>query len=569
MSGRVKVLPDDLVNKIAAGEVVERPASVVKELVENSIDAGATRITIEVKAAGGRLIRVADNGTGMSSEDAVLALKRHATSKLQNDSSLTDILTLGFRGEALPSIASVSQLTLETRQAEDVAGTKVVAEAGVIKDVSAVGRDTGTTVTVQNLFFNTPARRKFLKAEGTEMRHITVVVSNLALAYPEISFRLLHEERELLHLDRHDSYRARAEEIFGKTLLEQTVPLLFRSEGIGIEGILGKPKIAKTSRAHQLFFVNGRPIVSRILTHAVIAGYGSLLPKDAHPFFLIFLHLDPHIVDVNVHPTKKEVRFSKEGFIHDQLFRAVRRSLHTGEIIPEVRLEETAGLQRLRPAAQQASFSFPRAEFAQGEVGRQPAAEQRIAEQQPPVSMWQLHQKYILAHIKNGLIVVDQHAAAERVIYEEVMENLGGKPGTAQQLLFPLVLELTPAQLQVMEDIVPLLELMGFGIREFGPGTVVVDAIPAGLKHWGHGEILVEIIDEVLNSGGVSFGIKQRLAASYACKAAIKAGDKLLAEEMQALIDRLFATGEPFTCPHGRPTLVKIPLEEFDHRFGR
>ena len=568
MPDRVKVLPDNLVNKIAAGEVVERPASVVKELVENSIDAGATRITIEVKAAGNSLIRVADNGTGISSEGAVLALKRHATSKLKEDSNLTDILTLGFRGEALPSIASVSQLTLETHQAEDETGTKVVAEAGAIKDVSAVGRDTGTTVTVRNLFFNTPARRKFLKADSTEMRHITTVVSNLSLAYPEISFRLLHEQRELLHLDRHDSYRARAEGIFGKTLLEQTVPLLFRSEGTGIEGFLGKPEIAKASRAHQLFFVNGRPIASRTLTHAVIAGYGTLLPKDARPFFLIFLHLDPQMIDVNVHPTKKEVRFSKERFLHDQLFHAVRRSLHTGEIIPEVQLEETAGLQRLKPAAQQTSFSFSPAEVAQVAVGREPAG-QETTERQPPVSMWQLHQKYILAHIKNGLIAVDQHAAAERVIYEEVMENLAGKPGTAQQLLFPLVVELTPPQLQVMEDVAPLLELMGFGIREFGPGTVVVDAIPAGLKRWGRGEALIEIVDEVLDSGGVSFGLKQRLATSYACKAAIKAGDRLSPEEMQALVDRLFATREPFSCPHGRPTLIKIPLEEFDHRFGR
>ncbi|MCD6169835.1 MAG: DNA mismatch repair endonuclease MutL [Candidatus Latescibacteria bacterium] len=569
MSGKVKILPDDLVNKIAAGEVVERPASVVKELVENSIDAGATRITIEVKAAGARLIRVADNGAGMSREDAVLALKRHATSKLQNHSSLTNILTLGFRGEALPSIASVSQLVLETCQAEDVAGTRIVAEAGAIKDVSDVGRDTGTTVTVQNLFFNTPVRRKFLKAEVTEMRHITAAISNLALAYPEISFRLLHEERELLYLERHDSYRNRAEGIFGKTLLEKTVSLLFRSEGLGIEGLLGKPEIAKTSRAHQLLFVNGRPIISRLLTHAVIAGYGSLLPKDAHPFFLIFLHLDPHMVDVNVHPTKKEVRFSKESLIHDQLFRAVRHSLHTGEVIPEVRLEGTGGFERLRASAQQTSFSFSRPVFAQAEIGKQSAAEQGTTEQQPPVSMWQLHQKYILAPIKNGLIVVDQHAAAERVIYEEAMQNLEGKPGTAQQLLFPLVLELTPAQLQVMEDIAPLLELMGFGIRQFGPGTVVVDAIPAGLKHWGHGETLVEIIDEVLNSGGVSSGLKQRLAASYACKTAIKTGDKLSPQEMQALIDQLFATRQPFSCPHGRPTLIKIPLEEFDHRFGR
>jgi len=547
MGSRIKILAESLINKIAAGEVVERPASVAKELVENSIDAGATRIVVETKGNGTQLIRVGDDGEGMSRDDALLAVQRHATSKIQRDSDLDSISTLGFRGEALPSIAAVSRMVVETRRAEDLGGTRVTIEGGMVKDVTDIGRGAGTTVTVRDLFFNTPVRRKFLKAPGTEMRHVTQAVMNLALAYPRIAFTLLHDGRHLLDLERHDSYLSRLREVFGKDLMERTVPLVHNTDALHIEGILGRPEIAGGAKPHQLFFVNNRPISNRTLLHAVLAGFETFLLRERHPFFIIFLRMDPGLVDVNVHPVKREVRFTDERFIHDQLFNAVKLSLRAGGVLPT-----TSPLDRLveRPSVEVRSRPEGRPEEA-------------------PISMWQLHRRYILANIKGGLIVVDQHAACERILFEEAMHNLSGKAGSGQQLLFPETLKLNPVQMQVLEEILPLLELMGFGIRGFGKGTVIVDAIPAGLKRWENGKVLIEMVDEMIETGGVTFRLKERLARSYACKSAVKDGDRLIQEEMQILIDRLFATGDPFSCPHGRPTLVKIPLEELDKRFGR
>lgn len=597
MSNRIKVLPEALVNKIAAGEVVERPASVVKELVENALDAGAQRVTVEVKAGGKSLITVADDGTGMSRDDAILAMERHATSKVASEEDLEAVQTLGFRGEALPSIGAVAQMMLETRERTSSVGTRVVFEGGVLRNVEDMGRDGGTTVTVRHLFFNTPARRKFLKTTDTELRHIVRTVTAAALAHPTVAFRLVHNEREVMAFKEQERSEERMREIFGEGLMDRTVPLSFADGGVVGEGFLGLPEVARRSGMHQWVFVNGRPVIVRPLRAAIFKGYGELLPKERVPFFVLFLRIAPGSVDVNVHPTKREVRFSNEQFLYDLLVREVRRALRTGAVVPEMwlgsegynaresgredRIEEESEVfgklgkgrdsipPELRLGKQKRSFQTSLA--FQIDTGRraQEQGERQVEDLGEAAPLWQVHRKYIFAAIKTGLAIVDQHAAHERVLYEEVMRSFSGQQGTAQQLLFPLTLEFAPAEMQAIKEVQPLLEQIGFGIQSFGRNTVMVDAIPSGLKQWRDGQMLVDLVDEMARTGPVSSGLKEQLAMSYSCHAAIKTGDRLSLAQMQGLVDRLFATQQPFVCPHGRPTVVKMSLEELDRRFGR
>ena len=594
MSNRIRVLPEILVNKIAAGEVVERPASVVKELVENALDAEASRIAVEVKAGGKSLISVADDGMGMFRDDAILAMERHATSKLLSEEDLDAVHTLGFRGEALPSIGSVARMILETRARTRSAGTMVAFEGGILKNVTEVGRDEGTTVAVRNLFFNTPARRKFLKTTETEFGHIVRTMTAAALAHPKVAFRLVHNGREVMALRARERSEERMRDVFGGTLMDRTVPLRFSDGGVVGEGVLGVPEVARRSGRQQWIFVNGRPVTHRPLRSAIFRGYGALLPRDRVPFFVLFLRIAPTTVDVNVHPTKREVRFSNEQLIYDLLFLETERALRTDAVVPEVRWHSDtggAGADEASPRIEEESEAFATSE-AHDSIATEPAAEKRpfqtalafqidtgtrTEERAGPrgepfreaAPLWQVHRKYIFAAIKNGLAMVDQHAAHERVLYEKVMGHFSGGPRTAQQLLFPLTLEFDPTEMHMIQEIQPLLDQIGFGIRCFGRNTVMVDAIPSGLKQWRDGQVLKDLVDEMARMGPVSSGLKERLAVSYSCHAAIKTGDRLSLAEMQGLVDQLFATQQPFVCPHGRPTVVKMSLEELDRRFGR
>ena len=584
MSNVIRILPEQLANKIAAGEVVERPASVVKELVENAIDAEATRIHIEVAAGGKQLIRVSDNGTGMSHDDAIMAFERHATSKIAQDTDLHAIVTLGFRGEALPSIGAVSRLLLETCREGEVAGARISMEGGVIRDVAEAGRDVGTTVTVRSLFFNTPARRKFLRGTDTELRRISRTVTDIAIACPEIGFVLSHNGREMLRLPKSTDHLKRIGDVFGATLVREAISVAFETGSVKLSGIIGKPEAARGSAIHQIAFVNRRPVVNKILSHAVYAGYGGILPKNAHPLYVLFLELNPAQVDVNVHPSKREVRFSDDRALHEWVATAVEDSLKREKIVyapdpPGVDREEQ---KELRETLE--SYTPQPKEVAGHQISlplapRKPRVNRRAAVERPTqdlsaeghISLWQVHQKYIFGHIKNGLIMVDQHVAHERVIYEEIMKALSGQRGTAQQLLFPMTMEFSAPEFEALKQIVPFLEQMGFGVQEFGHGrTIMVDAIPADLERWGDGEILRAMVDDLVNTGDVSTDdLREKFATSYSCHTAIKAGDPMSPIEMQGLIDRLFATQNPFTCPHGRPIVVRMPLEEIDRRFGR
>jgi len=622
MANLIRILPDDIAGRIAAGEVVERPASVVKELVENSIDAGSDRIDVEIGNGGKTEIRISDNGCGMSRDDALLCLERHATSKIFDLQDLRSLKTLGFRGEALPSIAAVSRLVIETRQEVDVEGTRLVVEGSRIRDVGEAGRARGTTVSARSLFFNVPARRKFLKATDTELRHVVQTVTGLSLANPDITFTLVHNGREMLNLAR-GTRNARIESVFGVDLEENAVAVEHGANGVRLWGFAGLPELARKSGAQQALIVNGRWVQHKALSYAVYDGYGGLIPKGFYPAYFLYVQLDPSRLDVNVHPSKREVRFADERPLYRLVAEGVRRAFQRSSVIPELtspvspspswsqtdkpgsspdgsssqgHVDVETNYRPSHPTFTVADRPFvpsrPRLE-RDTQMALPLAARPRPAEvtpvgapagsdddtAAPHVSSWQLHNRYIMAHTKSGLIIIDQHVAHERILYEQTLDHFHSEPGTGQRLLFPITIDFGLNEIEAIRDAMPLLEKMGFGIRDFGGNTVVIDAIPVDLKVWEDGHLLREVVgtlmDDDLPPPTPAYGdlpvtsIEHRLAASYACHASVRSGDPLSQREMQGLIDQLFATREPFACPHGRPIVVKLSLEELDHRFGR
>ena len=605
MPNRIRILPDEIANRIAAGEVVDRPASVVKELVENAVDAGADRIVVEVAAGGKESVRVSDNGCGMSRDDALLALERHATSKISDLSDLFALHTFGFRGEALPSIAAVSRLTLETKQDEDAEGTRIEVVGGRVRNVASMGRSRGTTVTLHGLFFNVPARRKFLKGIDTEYRHIVQTVTAMVLAYPDIAFVLKHNGRETLRLERATRER-RMEHIFGVRLGEDAVLVDEKADGISVWGFVGSPDTARKAGVQQVLIANRRWVLHKAISYAVSDGYGGLLPKGFSPAYCLFLEVDPARIDVNVHPSKREVRFADERTVYRAVAETVRRTLRRVDLIPDmdaapimpvsgsggearVQIQEAIAEMPARPYRPtplgmdaDVQMALPLTVRAQKPVSELPSGEQAALDDEDfaEVSLWQLHNRYILAHIKNGLIAIDQQVAHQRILYERALEQVLVRPATSQRLLFPMTLDFGIKEIQVVRDAIALLEKMGFGIRDFGGNTVVVDAIPIGLKMWNDGQLLRDVIRDVVErETRTSASPRQQhrqispmehlLAASFAWHTCIRAGETLSHKEMQALIDQLFATKEPFVCPYGRPTLVKVSLDEIGQWFGR
>ncbi|MBI4530639.1 MAG: DNA mismatch repair endonuclease MutL [Candidatus Latescibacteria bacterium] len=567
MPNLIRILPDEVVRRIAAGEVIERPASVVKELIENTLDAKATRIGIDLLAGGKGMICVSDNGTGMSKGDTLLSVERHATSKMIELTDIETISTFGFRGEALPSIGTISRMTIETQERACDTGTRVVVDGGKVTSVEEISRSAGTTVTVRDLFFNTPARQKFLRGDQTEARYATQTFTEFALASPDVWMTFAHNGRELFHLEGGKVLADRLEQVFGAGLIHYTLPMSVDERGLKIEGILGMPEIARASRMHQSLFVNRRPVTSRILNHAIYKGYGGILPKGLYPFFVIFLWIDPAYVDVNVHPTKHEVRLSDESWIHDILSDTVKR--HLLERRPMMAM--TINGARVQSIQQNVMTVEPPQTFLPLTTReRQKASEEwHDAAEGSTISLWQLHDRYIFAPTKGGLLIIDQHVAHERIIYDDVMSRFTGQGHEAQQLLFPLVLDFSPQEIAILRDIEPLLVQIGFGLREFGRGSVMVDAIPVHAGNWSADDVLRTIIDDILQSHGMGDLLRERLVASYSCHTAIRSGDRLSVKEMQTIIDRLFATKNPFVCPHGRPIVIKIPLDEIDQKFGR
>lgn len=595
MSTKIQRLSESLVRKIAAGEVIERPASVVKELVENALDAGAQRIRIELVDGGRQGICVVDDGAGMSRDDVELCVERHTTSKLRSPTDLFTIDTLGFRGEALASVAAVARLTIESRTEDDHAGTRLVVEGGVRRDFGATARDVGTTIDVAGLFFNTPARRKFLRHSDSEMRYATQAVVHLAAAYPYVAFQLIHGGRDILEFHPGD-HRARAAELLNAEP-DDLLPVDDQGgdgRGIRVTGFVAPPAGCRRSRARQFVVVRRRPIVARAVVNAVYAGYGTLLPYGAHPQFVLWLDLDPRQVDVNVHPTKREVRFADEPAVRSVVQDGVRSALR----IPEARAYASGSASYASSAsvsgngwlpvgvAERPARDLPRdlASTASPQMNLdllapaapvgEPVVEGSTAradldDAQRAEHIWQIHDKYLLLPVRDGLLVVDQHVAHERVRFEEVLDLIAAQSAASQRLLVPLTLEVNPVEMAAFRQSLELFEKIGFGVREFGPTTVLVDAIPPDLRNWGDGDLLYEILSDLVEELDARSEAREAMAATMACHTSVRAGDRLAPMEMVTLVKRLLAARDPFACPHGRPILVKIPLRELDRLFHR
>lgn len=684
---KIRVLPDQIINQIAAGEVVERPASVAKELVENAIDAGATRLAIEVEAGGRRLLKVSDDGEGMTRDDAILAFERHATSKIARAEDLAAIGTLGFRGEALASIASVARIELVSKTEDDAAGTRVIIEGGRMRDVKDAAHPRGTTIVMRDLFFNVPARRKFLRSEATESFHLTNLVTHYALAHPEIAFNLTNNGREILRAPLAKDLRERAYQIFGEEFLEN----LLEVDGghpqvVRVRGYVSAPRDRRTSRDAQFLFVNGRFVRDRLISRALSEGYRAILPHGVYPAALLFLETPLEEVDVNVHPAKTEVRFRRNAAVADSVREAVRAALASGGFVrpeepvvtapgtapPGIAAPGTAGFQPAASASARAApvdssswagaseppptfqpermgFSvtppyeperapstgasatvraretsdaaaafataFPEMTQPSGstpetsvigkamrveaitvddvantsELSRQGTLEDENA--LPPLAsadkfvrevsveslspgirpLGQLDESFIIATDGEGLLLIDQHVAHERVLFDKYRALEASRPAESQRLLLPETFDLTPAQAAVFDSVSAELENYGFDLMRLSGRTVAIKATPADLPASEARNMLAEVLDtvEAEKKGSARETVRDDIAASLACHAAIKVNMSLTPEKMRWLIDRLLRTSSPTTCPHGRPVILRLTTRDILKGFHR
>jgi len=650
--GKIHVLPEHVANKIAAGEVVERPASVVKELLENSLDAGSTRTRIQVEAGGKKLIQVTDNGCGMVRDDALLAFERHATSKINNADDLLRVSTLGFRGEALPSIASVCRLRLETRSPGENSGTLIEINGGKLFRVEEAGLPAGTSITVRDLFFNTPARKKFLRAEATELSHIASLVTHYALAHPDKHLELHSATNAVLVAPPVADYRARIHQIFGKEVLDQLLSLAvlqplqrpglpkpppWRREGeeesskdpgeLRLHGFVSKPEIQKLNRNSIYVFVNGRLIRDRLIQHAMTEAYRNVIPPSVFPVVLLFLELPSGEVDVNVHPSKTEVRFRQQTLLHDFVRDSVRAALVKARPVPQFVTEMTArptATPSLTPGARTtvdiAAWRAAYVTAAPPGFALQPPALPPITERlqfggdgitveanaalalarapepvlpgngcAPPIQeepdalsdlapsisslrcLGQIRESFILAVDEQGLWIIDQHVAHERVLFEKVLKQRAAETVESQRLLMPLVLELTPAQQAVFSEISQELARNGFEVEPFGTRSIVVKLAPAGIDGPQVEHLLHELLDQVSREEQ-AINLEQlctRIAASIACHAAIKVNMPLEQNKMEWLLNQLARTECPMSCPHGRPVLLRYSIQDIQKAFKR
>jgi len=568
--GRIHVLDDLMINRIAAGEVVERPASVVKELVENSLDAGARAVEVAVEAGGKRSIRVIDDGRGMDRDDALLALERHATSKFSSLDDLTRIRTLGFRGEALPSIAAVSRFTLRTAE-EQGNGTEVEVHGGRIRAVRELAAPRGTRVSVERLFANVPARRKFLRSEATELAHVVRLVTRYALANPALRFVLRSGERLLIDAPPAGDLRERVARLWGRDHAARLTAFALGRGELRIHGLAGRPSDALPRRDAQHLFVNGRLVQDRVLTHAIQEAYGNTMPRGRFPAAVLFVELPPGEVDVNVHPQKTEVRFRRSAEVHDAVRDAVAGSLAAPANVPR--------LGELRPSSQ--GFPVPAAEAT-----FRPSAEQfRVAEpgvrETPPlqaddgpraVPLAQYRDSYIVAQDDQGLLLVDQHAAHERVLFERYLREAEENRVEVQSLMFPRAVELAPEERVLLEHEADEFRRLGFVIEPFGGGTVRIAGVPALAAKLDAEALLRELLGEATGTRSATAGVpslRLKLVTTAACHAAIKVNHPLGRPAMQGLLEDLYRTVNPTTCPHGRPAVFRLTLDEIERAFRR
>jgi DNA mismatch repair protein MutL len=627
---RILLLPDNIANQIAAGEVIQRPASAVKELLENAVDAGATEIKLIVTDAGKALIQVIDNGGGMSETDARMCFERHATSKIETIEDLFHIKTMGFRGEALASIAAVAQVELKTKRADDETGTYIEIENSVVKKQEPIAAPTGTSIAMKNLFFNVPARRNFLKSNAAEMRHIVDEFIRVALAFPEIFFSLTANNQQLMHLDA-GSTKQRILQVLGNNYNAKLVAVKEDTDYMNISGFVGKPETAKKTRGDQYFFVNSRFIKSAYLNHAVMSAYQEMIAKDSFPMYCLFIDLDPAVVDVNVHPTKQEIKFEDEKIIYAFVQAAVKHALAQFSISPTLDFSLNADIQQLPSVQQpftkekessaastslfkgftqkhQAHFieknelkhwkdlypsqesgvrsSEPRVrsqgndqrstindQFSPGEKSEGfksllAAHDSRLTSHETPLT--QLHNQFIITPTPSGFILIDQQAAHERVIYERLMNASKDKPVTTQRSIFPVTIELTPTDAVLIDELKNELILLGFLIEPFGKNTFVIQGTPADVPQGNEKQAIDSLLEQFKHfSSDIKFSKREKLIRSLAWQQSIKAGTSLTDKEMKGLVDDLFQCSTPNSTPGGNPTYLEFKKEQLEKMFGR
>lgn len=628
MADIIQLLPESIANQIAAGEVVQRPASVVKELLENAIDSGATQIKLILKESGKSLIQVIDNGCGMSETDARMSFERHATSKIRSAQDLFAIRTMGFRGEALASIAAVAQVEMRTRLHKNELGTRLIVEASKVTTQEACQCTGGTNISVKNLFFNIPARRNFLKSNAVEMRHVMDEFQRVALANVDIFFSLHHNGTEIFHLQP-GNLRQRIVGIFGNSTNPRLVPVKEETDAMSINGFIGKPEFARKTRGEQFFFVNQRFIKSGYLNHAVMTAYEELLPKETFPLYILFIEIDPARVDINVHPTKQEIKFDDERLVYNYLKVAVRHALGKHNVTPTLDFEQevtfspsqnfgmptNVGSQEdfekeasgprpssggnsnggYRPSISERERSnlknwqklFDGLEELEEEAApAEPASDEGTITIQSSMSSagelddaggsfskqkkepYQIHATYIVSQIKSGFMLIDQQAAHERILYERYLEAFENNEASTQQQLFPKTIELSTSDAAALNEIMPELHILGFDVKEFGKNTFIVHGVPADMAEAKDASRIIEsLIEQYRQNVELNIGTSEKIARSMARSAAIKRGQLLDVKQMQELIDQLFACTMPFKSPSGRNCFLTYDLGELEERF--
>ena len=592
---KIHSLESSLIDQIAAGEVIDRPASVIKELIENSLDSGADSIDVQINGGGHELIYVSDNGLGMDREDLKFAFKRHATSKIQNLEDLSSIRSLGFRGEALPSIASVSMFTALSSENDSNAYELIINGGEFISCEPAAGL-AGTTCKVQNLFYNTPARRKFLKKPQTEQAVINSMMRRFMLSRPNVEFKMTSNNKVVYHVPI-QSLSERINAIYGTGFAKGILPVNLKKEPYTVSGFTGNLSLVKKRQGEQYIFLNGRYIKNRLLNSAIYSAYQSLIQRGEFPFYVLFLEMPLDNYDVNVHPAKLEVRFINEWQVYHVIKTSITAVLQDVlKVIPEFQQfqeftpRQTAYLNLDKSPSisinqyeqaphnrnndeelgifgnkdVQIERAHSRMETAMDSVTVNNSELQSVSEH-----IWQIHSKYLITEIKNGLVIIDQHVAHERVLFEEAKKALEGQGFPSQTVLFPQTVKLQPEEYDSLVEITHYLDKIGFRFREFGENTIIIEGIPSDINWGNESQIIREIIDQYISVKKITPSFIDKIAAIYACKSAIKAGDSLRAEERMHLIDRLFSTNHPYYCPHGRPIIINLSIDELDHRFER
>ena len=604
MPDKILLLPDNIANQIAAGEVIQRPASAVKELLENAVDAGATEIKLIINDAGKSLIQVIDNGGGMSETDARMCFERHATSKIQTIEDLFHIRTMGFRGEALASIAAVSQVELKTKRPEDETGVYIEVENSVVKKQEPVAAPDGTSIAMKNLFFNVPARRNFLKSNAAEMRHIVDEFTRVALSFPHIFFSFISNGEKLFHLEA-GTLKQRIIQLLGNNYSTKLVTVKEETDYMNIYGFAGKPETAKKTRGDQYFFVNNRFIKSAYLNHAVMNAYQEMIAHDSFPMYVLFIDLDPTVVDVNVHPTKQEIKFEDEKIIYAFVQAAVKHALAQFSVMPALDFDLDASIQQL-PSIQQ-PFTEERQtaavstsifkgftqknqahfiekselknwrEFYESpgpEVGSQKSEESfqikdgfQTSDLRLQTST-QLHNQFILAETENGFILINQQAAHERILYEQLKTAANGKPIASQRSMFPVTFGLAAADAAILEEIKDDLQQLGYLIESFGKNTYIIQGTPADTTQGNEKNIIDELLEQYKHfSNELKFSKREKLIRTVARQQAIKTGQRLTEKEMQSIVEQLFSCDQPNSAPDGNPTYLEFKKEQLERMF--